>query len=117
MEQFERLLIHAKELSRNTAEQGAWFESFVKQIFLTSPVYQEMYENVWAWTEFPYNGGRHDYGIDLVAKVRDLDEYIAIQCKFYDEEYSVSKSDVDTFLTASSKSFYIKVHQLVLQVG
>lgn len=108
MEKFERLLAYAKELSRNTAEQGAWFESFMKQIFLTSPVYQEMYETVWRWAEFPYNGGRHDYGIDLVAKARDLDEYIAIQCKFYDEEYSVSKSDVDTFLTASSKSFYIK---------
>lgn len=108
MGQFERLLTYVKELSRNTSEQGTWFENFIKHIFLTSPIYQEMYENVWTWNEFPYNGGRHDYGIDLVAKVRDLDEYYAIQCKFYDEEHSVSKHDVDTFLTASGKPFYIK---------
>lgn len=80
----------------------------MKHVFLTSPIYKEMYENVWMWTEFPYNGGRHDYGIDLVAKARNIDEYYAIQCKFYDDEHSVSKSDVDTFLTASGKPFYIK---------
>ncbi len=108
MAQFERLLAYVKGLSKNASEQGTWFENFIKHIFLTSPIYQEMYENVWTWTEFPYNGGRHDYGIDLVAKVKDLDEYYAIQCKFYDEEYLISKSDVDTFLTASGKPFYVK---------
>lgn len=108
MGQFERLLAYVKGLSRNTSEQGTWFENFIKYIFLTSPIYQEMYENIWTWNEFPYNGGRHDFGIDLVAKVKDLDEYYAIQCKFYDEDHSVSKSDVDTFLTASGKPFYVK---------
>lgn len=108
MGQFEKLLEYVKGLNKNTSEQGTWFENFMKYVFLTSPVYQELYEKVWTWTEFPYNGGRHDFGIDLVAKIRDMDEYVAIQCKFYDEEYSVSKSDVDTFLTASGKPFYIK---------
>ena len=108
MGQFEKILAHVKGLSKNTSEQGIWFEKFMKHVFLTSPIYQEMYEKVWLWTDFPYNGGRHDYGIDLVAKARNIDEYYAIQCKFYDEEHSVSKSDVDTFLTASGKPFYIK---------
>lgn len=108
MGQFEKLLEYVKGLNKNTSEQGTWFENFMKYVFLTSPVYQELYEKVWTWTEFPYNGGRHDFGIDLVAKIRDMEEYVAIQCKFYDEEYSVSKSDVDTFLTASGKPFYIK---------
>lgn len=108
MSQFERLLAYAKGMSINTSEQGTWFENFIKHVFLTSPIYKELYESVWTWTEFPYNGGRHDYGIDLVAKARDVDEYYAIQCKFYDDEHSVSKSDVDTFLTASGKPFYIK---------
>ena len=99
MGQFEKLLEYVKGLNKNTSEQGTWFENFMKYVFLTSPVYQELYEKVWTWTEFPYNGGRHDFGIDLVAKIRDMEEYVAIQCKFYDEEYSVSKSDVDTFLT------------------
>lgn len=108
MGQFERILLYARKLSANTSEQGTWFENFMKHVFMTSPIYQEMFDTVWTWTEFPYNGGRHDFGIDLVAKGKDVDEYYAIQCKFYDEEYSVSKSDVDTFLTASGKAFYIK---------
>ena len=107
MGKFEKLLSYIKGLDKNTSEQGAWFENFIKRIFLTSPIYKEIYENVWTWAEFPYNGGRHDYGIDLVAKIKDLEEYYAIQCKFYEDEYSVSKRDVDTFLTASGKPFYI----------
>ena len=51
---------------------------------------------------------KHDYGIDLVAKKKNYDEYCAIQCKFYDEDYPVSKLDADTFLTASSKQFFVE---------
>lgn len=108
MGQFEKILLYAKKLSKNTSEQGTWFENLMKSVFMTSPIYQEIYEKIWTWSEFPYNGGRHDYGIDLVAKTRNLDEYHAIQCKFYDEEHTISKSDVDTFLTASGKAFYVK---------
>lgn len=42
-----------------------------------------------------------------MAKLRDKDEYCAGQCKFYDENNSVSKDDVDTFISASGKAFYI----------
>lgn len=108
MEQFDKLLAYMREKSNNTSEMGMLFEKFVKQCFLTSPLYQEIYDNVWLWNEFPYNGGRHDFGIDLVAKGRNTDKYYAIQCKFYSEEYAVSKSDVDTFLTASGKPFFIE---------
>ena len=61
MGQFEKLLEYVKGLNKNTSEQGTWFENFMKYVFLTSPVYQELYEKVWTWTEFPYNGGRHDF--------------------------------------------------------
>lgn len=46
MGQFERLLAYIKGMSRNTSEQGTWFENFMKHVFLTSPIYKEMYENV-----------------------------------------------------------------------
>ena len=61
------------------------FEQLIKKILLTSPLYSEIYEKVWTWNEFPYNENKHDYGIDLVAKVHGTDEYHAIQCKFYKE--------------------------------
>ncbi len=107
MDGFEQLLINFKEMSHNKSEQGALFELLMKKYFLTSPLYFETYEEVWLWTEFPYNGGKHDCGIDLVAKKRDFEEYCAIQCKFYDENNFVSKADVDTFLSASGKPFFI----------
>ena len=83
MSGFDRLLCYLRAISRNNSDQGTRFEHLMKKFFLTSPLYEDVYESVWTWNEFPYNGGKHDFGIDLVAKVRGVDEYHAIQCKFY----------------------------------
>ena len=107
MNGFEQLLMDFKGMSQSKAQQGALFERLMKKYFLTCPLYTEMFESVWTWVEFPYNGGKHDTGIDLVAKKKDFEEYYAIQCKFYDENNQVSKPDVDTFLSASGKPFFI----------
>ena len=107
MDGFEQLLYDFKSMSQNKTQQGICFELLMKKYFLTCPLYAETFETVWTWSEFPYNRGKHDMGIDLVAKKKDYDEYCAIQCKFYDENYSVSKADVDTFLSASGKPFFI----------
>ena len=45
-----------------------------------------------------------DVGIDLVART-ELGEYWAVQCKCYKEDAAISKGDVDTFLSTSSKQF------------
>lgn len=107
MNGFDQLLFDFKSMGQSTAQQGTMFELLMKKYFLTCPLYAETFEAVWTWVEFPYNGSKHDTGIDLVAKKKDFDEYCAIQCKFYDENYSVSKSDVDTFISASGKPFFI----------
>lgn len=107
MDGFEQLLYDFKSMSQNKTQQGICFELLMKKYFLTCPLYAETFETVWTWSEFPYNRGKHDMGIDLVAKKKDYDEYCAIQCKFYDENCSVSKADVDTFLSASGKPFFI----------
>ena len=107
MSGFEQLLLDFKNMGQSKAQQGTLFELLMKKYFLTCPLYAETFEAVWTWVEFPYNGGKHDTGIDLVAKKKDYDEYCAIQCKFYDENYPVSKADVDTFLSASGKPFFI----------
>lgn len=104
---FQQLLIDLRDASQSKAEQGTAFERLMKKYFQTSPLYAEVYETVWLWSEFPYNENRHDFGIDLVAKMKNADEYVAIQCKFYDENNYVSKSDIDTFLSASGKPFYV----------
>ena len=107
MSGFDRLLRYMRAISKNKSDKGSRFEQLIKKFLLISPLYSELYEKVWNWNEFPYNENRHDYGIDLVAKVRGLDEYHAIQCKFYKEDGVVSKDDVDTFLSASGQPFYI----------
>lgn len=107
MDAFEQLIFDLRALSINKAEQGTRFENLMKQFLLTDRLYSELYDTVWLWGEFPYNAGKHDTGIDLVAKRKGLQEYCAIQCKFYDPNYSVSKDDVDTFISASGKSFWI----------
>lgn len=103
---FEQLMLDLKSVSQSTSDQGSKFELLMKKYFLISPLYSELYDQVWLWSEFPY-ANTHDIGIDLVAKLRDKEEFCAIQCKFYDENNSVSKDDVDTFLSASGKDFYI----------
>lgn len=107
MSGFEQLLLDFKSMGQSKAQQGTIFELLMKKYFLTCPLYAETFEAVWTWVEFPYNGGKHDAGIDLVAKKKDYDEYCAIQCKFYDENYPISKANVDTFLSASGKPFFI----------
>ena len=47
---------------------------------------------------------KRDTGIDLVAKNADDEGYTAIQCKFYDEDYKIKKSDVDSFFASSGKA-------------
>lgn len=109
---FERLLSYMRAVSKSKNDQGLRFEQLIKKFFIVSPLYSQLYENVWIWNEFPYNGNKHDYGIDLVAKMRGIDEYHAIQCKFYKENYAVTKEDVDTFLSASGQPFYINNSQV-----
>ena len=109
---FDILLNYMRTISNNKSDQGFRFEQLIKKILLTSPLYSEIYEKIWTWNEFPYNENKHDYGIDLVAKVHGTDEYHAIQCKFYKEEHAVSKEDVDTFLSASGKPFNINGTQI-----
>ena len=105
-ESFRNLLENMRNSSHNKREQGSKFERLMQKVFQTSPLYAEIYEKVWLWSEFPY-AETNDIGIDLVARKRDTDEYTAIQCKFYDEKTPVSKDDIDTFLSASGKAFYV----------
>ena len=105
---FNALLDTLREASNSKSEQGTMLERLIKQFLLVSPLYSRIYDKVWLWTEFPYNGNQHDMGIDLVAHLRgEEQDYCAIQVKFYDENYAIQKSDVDTFLSASGKPFYI----------
>ena len=75
---FDQLLLDLRTVSQSKRDQGTKFELLMQKYFCTSPLYSEIYDKVWLWSEFPYSDS-HDIGIDLVAKVRDKDEFVAIQ--------------------------------------
>lgn len=95
-----------REEAENKHHQGSLFERFTKQYLTASRVYQNIYEKIWLWNDFPYRDGA-DTGIDLVAKHKYEDKYTAIQCKFFDKDATIHKSDIDSFISCSEKSFII----------
>ncbi len=100
------LLDELRGLFGNERDKGTAFEKLIKMFLESEPKYWNTLSNVWTWKDFPYRENVGDIGIDLVAKTY-TNEYWAIQCKFYDEEHTISKEDVDTFLASSSKMFYV----------
>jgi predicted helicase len=87
--------------SLDERDKGDKFERLVKTYLLNDPEWSARFSNVWMWSEWPDRDGRPDTGIDLVAALRDEDSYAAIQCKFYASGATVSKGDIDSFLSAS----------------
>lgn len=107
MSKFNDLLYYFEKNSATMRQKGSIFEKFIKKFLQIEPTYANQFEMVWLWNEFPYRNGMPDTGIDIVAKCRNREEYCAIQCKFYSSEITVSKADVDTFLSASSSAFTV----------
>lgn len=89
-------------------EKGTYFEELLCTYLRNEAVYRDLYSDVWTYADWAALHGldRRDTGIDLVAKTNGTGEYHAIQCKFYDEDYRVQKSDIDSFFTASGKKHF-----------
>lgn len=104
---FDTILEELKNRGNNKSEQGTIFEDFCKMILEKAPLFSDNIAKVWKWKEFPGNGGMHDNGIDLVALDKQGD-YWAIQCKFFNRDSSVSKGDIDSFISATCRSFSIE---------
>ena len=73
---------------------------------LTDPRYAHRFKKIWLWGEFPYRKdlGGNDTGIDLVAETNEGD-YWAIQCKCFEEDATIDKPAVDSFLATSGRTF------------
>lgn len=89
-------------------DKGAKFERLMKAFLTTDPAYADQFKDVWLWQEWPGRGGKHDTGIDLVAQDRLTEGYVAIQCKFYAPTSTISKDDIDTFLSESGKEGFVE---------
>ena len=106
---FKDILKKIRQNSFSERDKGTKFEVLIKNWFLSDKLYCDNIKKIWLWEEFPYKDqlGGKDTGIDLVILTEE-DEYWAIQCKCYDETTQISKKDIDTFISTSSKHFEVE---------
>ncbi|MDK4276392.1 DEAD/DEAH box helicase [Corynebacterium accolens] len=104
MSKFSEVLEQLRE-NQPKAKYGIAFEKLMVNYFQTDPTLKAQFDEVSRWTDWRYNGGKADTGIDLVARRRDDGTWTAIQCKFYASTASIQKSHLDSFFEASGHSF------------
>jgi len=114
MSALNKLLENYRNTSQTEREKGNYFEELTVTYFKNEPTYKDLYSDVWLYSEWAAEQGidGRDTGIDLVAKTNGTDEYHAIQCKCYAEDYRIQKSDIDSFFTASGKKPF--THRLIV---
>ncbi len=94
--------------SRDEVEKGRWFEQLFMRIAPQQPEFE--IDEIWRWPDWPERealtglDGR-DMGVDLVAR-RTSGEWVAIQCKCYDDRHTLGKGEIDKFLGGSQQSIF-----------
>ncbi|MGH2865409.1 MAG: DEAD/DEAH box helicase family protein, partial [Solirubrobacteraceae bacterium] len=81
--------------------QGRGFELLCRWLLQNDPEFRAEYKDVWLWRDWPGRWGP-DRGIDLVA-LTFAGRADAIQAKHYGPEHTVTKRDIDTFLSESNR--------------
>jgi len=110
MSPLQSILTKYRATSQSEREKGSYFEELIRTYFRNEPRFADLYSDVWLYSDWAKEIGTpqfgmsgKDTGIDLVAKTRGTEEYHAIQCKCFAEDYTVKKSDIDSFFTASGQ--------------
>ena len=109
MSALDRILKSYRDAAKTEREKGTYFERLSVAFLKNDPVQRQQYSDVWTfgeWAAANEEDGR-DTGIDLVAKLRDEEGFVAIQCKFYSPQHRVQKKDIDSFLSASSRHPFV----------
>ena len=85
-------------------DKGHRFEELFIRLVRQSPEFE--IDDIWRWKDWPLRRGR-DIGVDIVARRTD-GEYIAIQCKCYDESHAVGKEQIEKFLGGSQRKIFAR---------
>ena len=95
---------------RSKEDQGRIFEQiFCKWFLENDPYWKTQVKQVWLWKDWPGRWGR-DERIDLIFKHKNGETW-AVQAKCYEEKYSITKTDIDKFLSESSRP---QIHKRLL---
>ncbi|ATI38443.1 DEAD/DEAH box helicase [Acinetobacter baumannii] len=107
MSSFFDLINTYRTTAKTEREKGTYFELLCIKYFLNEPFYSDLFAEVQTYTEWAKAQGLSgkDTGIDLVATTKD-GEFHAIQCKLYDADRKVTKAEIDSFLSAASKTYF-----------
>lgn len=101
-------------------DRGTGFEQLVQIYFQHEPKFKELYSDVLTFEEWakqdPNRGSSKDTGVDLVGVLRDGSGFDAIQAKFYKKDHTISKAELDSFITASNRVEFIG-RQLIATTG
>lgn len=108
MTPLQSILNEYRTISQTEREKGNYFEELIVTYLRYEATYSDLYSNVWLYGDWAkahpeFNLSAKDTGIDLVAKTKGTNEYHAIQCKCYAEDYKLQKKDIDSFFTASGQ--------------
>ena len=102
------ILDRIRSESRDESEKGRWFEQLFMRIALQAPEFE--IDEIWRWPDWPERealtglDGR-DMGVDLVAR-RTSGDWVAIQCKCYDDRHVLGKGEIDKFLGGSQQPVF-----------
>ena len=115
---FNELLKAIEASNFSQRDKGTDFEKLSLDFLTNEPTYKDQFTKVqmysdWAKEHRDKEINAKDIGVDLVATDVMADDakeqtYTAIQCKFYAGDKVVSKDDIDSFLSASDKTYYSK---------
>ena len=97
-----------RKKANNETEKGNAFEKLSKIYFENDDVQKQFYKKVWHykdWASQNLSYSKIDIGIDLVAELKQ-GGLAAIQCKCYESNHTISKEDLDSFISASSSEIF-----------
>ncbi len=103
--QLRQALQILRDRTSNDSELGTAFEKLVRVFLENDSTQTQEYEKVWLYKDWAKERPTYpqtDVGIDLVAQLRDGSGFCAVQCKFYQAEHTISKADLDSFISASA---------------
>jgi predicted helicase len=112
MPNLSKALKYIRDNSENSTEKGTGFESLVKLYLENDDVQSQFYEKIYWWSEWAEKRkgfDKNDTGIDLVAKIRGKETFASIQAKFYDKNYPIKKSDIDSWISRSTSDLFTEM--------
>jgi superfamily II DNA or RNA helicase len=93
------------KLDADSGVKGHQFERIAKWFLMNDPAYKSLLRRVWLWKEWSDRWSDAEAGIDIVAE--DFSGNLwAVQCKAYRADRTITKADIDKFLSESSRPVF-----------